>query len=318
MGHLIKGHTRGIELNISRHARGDKPWERIYKNPLTGVKLYFADLGNPSVLGQGYGIIPYITFPFISRRNFFFGFTVGTGYGLITKRFDPKNNHQNIAIGSRVNGMMHGSLEARWQLSQTSTLVSGIALTHYSNGAYKMPNLGINIPSVLLGYTFGFGNLKPDFKQDSLPALSKKINYFLMASGGVKETYPVRGKKYSSWLVSSFLLKPLNRKSSLGLGADIFYNRTLGFLLSDSTGTLAPFSKIIRAGIFIPYEIDVSRISIVIQAGVYLLDSYHEDGSLYQRIGCHYKLNDHLFVNYTLKLHFGRADNLELGLGYRF
>ena len=50
--------------------------------------------------------------------------------------------------------------------------------------------------------------------------------------------------------------------------------------------------------------------------GAYIRDYYKPEDPVYHRIGMRYQFTNGLVANFTLKTHFGRADYLELGLGY--
>ncbi len=317
MSHLNTGHVNAMELSWFRQSLGNKEWEQSYLYPEVGFKLYVANLGNPSLLGVAIAPIPYIYFPFVHGKRFSFGIDLGTSYGYITKRFNTEENHKSIAIGSHVNGVMHGNLQLKYLLNSGLQLKAGIALTHFSNGAFKMPNLGINVPTLTLGFAYLPERKDLIFKEDKLPTVLKKIEYSVSIAAGIKELYIYGSKKYPTFTASLYAMKPLNRKSKLGLSANVFYNTAIAYELRDSLGNKADAGKITRIGIGIPYELDVNRLSIVFQIGFYVLDQFKKDGTMYERIGVHYDLSDRIFFTHILKIHFGKADNIEFGLGFR-
>lgn len=318
MKHLITGHTKGFELNLYEQTSGKRSWEQLYLYPEIGVKFYFADLGNPQYLGFATGAIPYIYFPFFRTKKVSFGLDLGTSYGYVSKRFNPDELHKNIAIGSHINGMMHGMLKLKYNLSPSSALHAGIVFTHFSNGAFKVPNLGINIPTISVGYSFALLNSMKEFKKDSLQKVPRAMRYSVTASAGLKEVYDYGSKKYPTYTISGYALKPIKNKTQLGFSANIFYNTALGYQLADSAGDKVPFDKVIRFGFGIPFAIEVSRFTILLNIGMYLKNDLKTEGNLYQRFGFNFRLNEHLYLSHMLKIHFGKADNIEVGLGYKF
>ena len=64
------------------------------------------------------------------------------------------------------------------------------------------------------------------------------------------------------------------------------------------------------------YELVISRLSVIAHIGGYVIDNWKQDGLLYHRLGFNYRINKHFLANFTLKTHFAKADNFELGLGY--
>ena len=67
------------------------------------------------------------------------------------KVLDHYQNPKNVAIGTNWNTMMCFGLKSI-QRFKNSTISLGIDLTHFSNGGFKMPNYGINIPYISVGY----------------------------------------------------------------------------------------------------------------------------------------------------------------------
>lgn len=318
MAHLLKAHTKGFELDFAKQTSGKKSWHQVFLFPETGMKFYFSDLGNPQELGVAAGIIPYIYLPFSRTDNFSFGINLGTGYGYVSKIFNTENNHKNLVISTHINGILHGMLETKIKLTRQLSMRAAVALTHFSNGAVKVPNLGINITTAAFGFNYYFDKIRANYHHDSLPAISHKLEFSLSAAGGVKEIYPVGGKKFTTWTAIGTVLQPVKRKSKIGFGVDVFYNTALKVQLSDSAGNAPTSLKIMRLGLGIPYEIRISKINFSLEAGFYLINPKVSDGSAYQRIGFKYYFNNHLFFTNMLKVHFGKADNIEFGLGYTF
>ena len=317
MGHLVKAHTVGYDINISLQTTGNKLWQQIYNYPVIGLKIYHVNLGNPEVLGNATAFIPYMNFNFIKRKTFSFGFDLGTGFGYIDKVFDRLENHKNNAIGTHINGIMHGHFEIAWNPFQNVFLHSSVGITHFSNGSYKIPNLGINIPTASIGLSYRFEKYKTEFKKDSIPAVNKKIIYNIIITGGSKEVYPTGSPNHSTFTLFINAIKPLGQKSKIGIGTNLFYDISLlGKIGTDSI----PLNHltIIREGIYFSHELCISKLSMIFQMGVYIIDNYKKDGFLYHRLGWNYQINKHLIANFTLKTHFAKADNLELGLGYKF
>ena len=81
----------------------------------------------------------------------------------------------------------------------------------------------------------------------------------------------------------------------------------------ESSGSL----ETIRAGLHGSYDLVISDLSIIINMGAYIYSRYPDDETVYQRIGLRYRVNKKLFVLMHLKSHWGKADFIEWGVGYR-
>ena len=74
-----------------------------------------------------------------------------------------------------------------------------------------------------------------------------------------------------------------------------------------------------RLGLAVGHELFYHRVSVLAQVGVYLYRPYQElYKPVYQRLGLRYALTKHLLSNFTLKVHGGRAELMEFGLGVKF
>jgi hypothetical protein len=91
MGVLLQGHVRGMELDLVRHTNGSKAWQRLYRCPDYGMHLFIADLGNPSMLGQGYAVVPFIAFPILTLPHA--GFFTGTRPPAAGHHFTHEERH---------------------------------------------------------------------------------------------------------------------------------------------------------------------------------------------------------------------------------
>ncbi len=321
MAHLVTGHAYGYEFNLALPTDGSRPWHCIYNYPVTGVKIYHMSLGNDQVLGTATAVIPYIDFPLVRRERLVFSFALGSGLGYNSRHFNRISNHSNNAIGSGVNGIMHGCFSLSWNIASRLCFRQSLTITHFSNGGFQMPNLGINIPSLGAGIVYSLSPPSSFCRQnrDSLSLPDKNIRYTVIFTGGLKEVYPALGPRYAAYTVFAGAMKPLSFKSSLGGGANLFYDYSVKARMRiDDASAAVPEYKNFRLGVYISHELTVSRLSVIAQMGVYVLDYYRKDGPVYHRAGLLYRVNKNLVASFTLKTHYAKADYLEAGLGYVF
>ncbi|MCX6292345.1 MAG: acyloxyacyl hydrolase [Bacteroidetes bacterium] len=314
--HLVR-HTAGFEISLSRQRNGEKLWEQYYKYPQTGYSYIFLDFNNPEVLGYAHGLMTFINFPFVRTHHFQFSMRLASGLGYVTKKYERVENYKNDVIGSHLNAAIQINFETRYRLSQRLYFNANIGITHFSNGSFRTPNLGINNPAVNSGFTYQLQDSK-EFTRSAHPAPGKSPEVDLLYGAGVKENYPPTGRKYFAHTISSTVLKPVNHKVRLGLGLDVFYDLGLLKAFDNENKKIDSDFKIIRSGIHFDHELMVGKLSILFQMGAYWLDQYKGDGIFYHRIGFKYLVNNHLFLNLSLKTHFAKADFVECGFGWKF
>ena len=78
--------------------------------------------------------------------------------------------------------------------------------------------------------------------------------------------------------------------------------------------------SLIKTGVSISYGLAIGRLSFDFNYGMYIyfnnLDK--SDGAFYHKVGLKYDITDNVFANITLKTHWGKADYIGWGIGYRF
>lgn len=318
VNHLVTGHTRGFQLNIGVQGVGNKKLDKIYNYPQTGIALAYLDFANPGILGSGICVLGYADLPVVRKNNFLFSIQLADGLGFATKRFDAAENRKNTLMGSKLNAAIQILFQTKYVLSRHTDFRLSLGLTHFSNGSFETPNLGINNVSLSSGIVYYFDSIRPMPAREILPPPDKRIRLELVAAGGPKEIYPAGGKKYFAWTFSATAFKMFSHKYRLGIGADYIYDLSLTERFARDSIFSSAVSDRMRVGIYIANELMLSRIYAILGMGYYVYSPFKRDGNMYHRIGWKFICNDHWFINNTLRAHYGKADNIEIGLGYRF
>lgn len=328
MGHLVKKHITAYELDFSKCDSKEKAFHQPFHYPWTGVALHYIPLGNPDQLGSAIGFYPFINFPLGNKsRNFKAHLRLGYGLGYITKPFDPLENHKNIAIGSHFNACMSLRLNGMLKLNESNYLEFGFGMTHFSNGASTLPNLGLNLPMVNFGFHHSIykayrhvtGYEMPDKKllhtQEILAQRNWQFNVVLVT--GFNDVDPPAGKRYGVLNMLTSAMRQTGRKHKWGGGIDIMYSDAVRHKLAVDTIYVSALGNI-QPGAKISYEFVVGRLSFPIEFGTYIYSRYKNFIPVYNRFAVHYLATDHLILNVSLKTHLARAEYFEYGLGWRF
>lgn len=310
---LQESHILGLEISIGKISAGENEWERDFLNPARGLTLAFFDLGNTTKLGNGIALYPYIDFPLNKKSDGRLLFRYGIGLGWIEKIFNSSDNYKNAAIGSHINGVIHLGLHFEKRITPLSSADVGAAITHFSNGAFKIPNLGINVATFNLTYIRFFGDKKIINK---IPLVQKERikEWSVYVAGGLKKIYPPEGKQYQAGVVSFSHSQSIQNRSFWSAGIDAFFDNSLSVRITNANLESKGFSDDLRLGFFGGYEIRTGKTGLLFNMGYYLFSRWKEDGAIYHRI-CIRQHFGKLFLCLNLKTHYARADFVEFGIG---
>lgn len=153
----------GLDLSMYWQTQGNKPWQAGQQFPRFYLSARFQDLGNREVLGQAYGLLGGMELNLFRRQKSALHFGFGFGYSYLTKPFDRVSNPTNNAIGSFGNNSITLHLDYERPIGKKLIYHLGLKLMHYSNGARKLPNLGLNIPALYIGISPNRGTYEQDF-----------------------------------------------------------------------------------------------------------------------------------------------------------
>lgn len=314
MLNMPKGPIEQVEIFYERQLKGSKTWHHSHALPSWRAIFMYTNLGNKA-LGSCYTFAGAFNFPIFRSKHFQFSHLATFGIGLFPKHFKIHSHEENPAIGSLVNFHVRFAFEGELRLQKHAFAFAGISFGHWSNGALKMPNLGINVPAFYVGIKGGWDL----FNTNRIKPLRVKYPFVLniYANTGLKEIDPPKGKIYPVAHLGIEVAKQLTFKSTISLGNDLFYDASI---IDKSRYLNKPINgnkMYLRSGLHLGYEFAINHLSIYAHVGVYYLKFDTLTGPLYTRIGLKYKVHPNIFINTALKTHMFTADCVEFGLGYR-
>ncbi|MBM3403639.1 MAG: acyloxyacyl hydrolase [Bacteroidetes bacterium] len=319
------GHFPAFEISLARATYGKQKWEQLYNYPIIGIGFWYSALSKSPGLGSAAALFPYINYPLFRVNNFALHFRFALGLGYLTKKFDRIENYKNLAIGSHFNAAVNLMLEARYKVGSRLTLAGGISLQHFSNGSLKLPNYGLNIPMINVSAAYLLKRPNKNITDRLIPptdpfeAIPKRnIEIDLIGGWGTKNMEAIFGQNYMVFSLASNTFLPVTGKSKWGIGWDLTYDQSDRHLLHRQNIDEPNDLKIVKSGISAAYQLNMSHLAYIFNFGYYLSGREKSDGPIYQKIGFQLAATDNFLINVTLKVHYGRADFVTWGLGYRF
>lgn len=316
------GHTPSFEFSFHRNTYGQHRWEVLHNYPSIGLTFYYSPLTGSKYcneLGDVYALYPFINFPINASTSSKITFKLGVGLSYLTKKFDPTENYHNYAIGSHVNAAINLSFEYRQRFTDRLFWVNSFGLTHFSNGATRTPNMGINIFSLASGFSWYLfspkehidKHLRPKnylFEFDGKKYLVSDIQYTL----GFKDL----SQQYANhdyFLIHDIagnVMFQISERDRLGVG--------LEFVI-DNSGRITHPGWTNEIGVLLAYEMMLDRVSFMFNVGLRNNEALPAHAFLfYQKLGLRCYINEYNYFSLSFTTYDIKADFLSAGFGHHF
>ncbi|MDA3944565.1 MAG: acyloxyacyl hydrolase [Bacteroidetes bacterium] len=321
----FNAHFPIFEISLQRATFGKKQWEAIYRYPMIGLTYLYTDLGQNEALGHAHAIYPFINFPLNTDIDNSLNFKLGLGLAYLTNNFHSTENYQNFAIGSHLNAAVSLYLDYRKKINRRSNLILSAGLTHFSNGSIKTPNFGLNMLTVSAGYSYFLHKPNPYLDRKLLPELykfefdgKKWFSIEGQLTAGIKDMSQETGKTHFVYNAAINVLKQVSLKSKVGFGFDLTQDGSDKDILHKKGLSYENEWDLMKPGANLAYEMLLDRTSFLFNVGVHLSGAERSEGDIYQKLALKHLFTDQLFGTIALTVHFGKADFIGFGLGYRF
>ncbi len=340
-------HTSGLQLHLQRNMLRNQYHPSLFKKPLYyGTTINYQSLGSDAAgyaIGLGFSLfIP-------SGHQEKTKFTVGMGGGYISMPYSI-NNPKNIAIGSHINGMMRLGIQRDiWRGRRPEALGSmqvNLGMTHFSNGNWSQPNLGVNIPYFSLAYRYKIlSTAKKTAKATehihALQALHRSFesnrSYTIAhrtwgliggIRAGIRQMEIDQEANFTIGVVEllaerKYSLSELSTNSNLRsctahphFGLTVFLDRTYQYNKPNPLPEYR-FSKTTELALLIGNRYVFGRVGVLTDVGFYLYRPGDAKRRYFQALGLSYLVNQRIIMTARLKVHLSSADYIEWGLGYR-
>lgn len=309
---------KAIDLQIGWRKVSMTKFNHLYRYPTLGVGFnstipYTPEIGRPQVI-YGFMDIPFSIAAQPNRISFGYFLHMGVGFNL--KPFHPDINPINQYIGSKVNCYMQVGLTSTVRLSERVDFQTSLGFKHFSNGATKRPNAGINLFPLNVGINVKLGDLislpegKPVFEEND----GHSFWNFALYTG--MRNYEIGAPSYfRGGLGFNYLIEP-SLKYRLGIGMDFFWAQGMHLRFPEQNFTFQDQTSLAVVG---SWEWQLTeRIFVPIAFGTYLYrnELNEETTWFYQRIGARYRFDNNMSVGMQIKAHKAKADFFEFTLGY--
>jgi len=339
-GDLFIPYYNSISLKYGIAARGDYWQEYAFGMPYMGVGIsrtnYFRkdDLGQPLTVFLFQG--GHLT-DFTKKVTLNYEWNAGAAFNW--KPYDPFDNPNNVAIGSPVNIYAGVNIFLKWKLDKKIDLNVGAEFEHFSNGAFKYPNAGINQTSVFVELAYYINRNRAIYTpaEYQYPAFTKKKEHdimFLISSHharldtlgtGLADKYAQRnfvvlGTSYAYMFNNHYRYRwgpsvEFTYDESAGVQSWREYNPLDGRIYDRVK--LGEFGKRFSLGVSMKGEVKMPLYSAFLNIGYDILHADVNASRLYQIFGIKAPLKENFFGVFGIRAtNFGKSQYMFLNFGY--
>lgn len=286
----------------------------VHQNGALGVLLFHANTGSREYVGHVTAAATYIKLTVAAAKRFQSVFRLAGGISYVQKPFEANRNPKNIYIGSHLNVFSNFEWHNYWWLTKKYALYGGLSFTHFSNGAIKLPNKGMNIPTLTAGMLYNLH--QSSVSKEVQTTTEKDRSFYLWATATVRQAPHPGGAYYFIPSAAIEYNAPSNNAHHWQGGIVFWYDASRN--LKQIINNEPLFDKgAFQSGIYAGYELCFNRISIPLQLGIYTLNR-NDESVLFQQLGVRYRMNRNLKVQLLMKTHANVAELLSAGIGYNF
>ena len=314
---------------VAGWATNDRTWGAPIGAPLLRIAVSRQSLGNSGVLGNAYGVVPSLQFLLLRRQKWTYLFGAGLGISYMDKPYLQNVNEKNTVIGSAISFFGAADLAVKYRLNDNFQLGAALLLTHYSNGNYKQPNLGVNIASPCLSISYHYKYNKKNTLETAVNTnytIDKNVHLFLRGSYGLTER-GLDGPKYPVYIIGVGAARRVGAVHRFTAGAEYIYN-TSPYQFLVHTGQLdaaTARTQTERGVIFVGHELLMGHVGFVTEGGVYLNKHYSQHSWISTKIGFnfypqHQQKHSRLqaYLGTYIRAYFGEAEFVEVVGGFLF
>jgi hypothetical protein len=285
----------------------------IHQKGSWGMALMHGNSGSRRYMGTVTAAFSYVYLPLFSSQQFSSKIRMGGGLSYLQKPFRVNTNQQNVYIGSHINTFTSFEWQNQIKVCKSFALYAGIHFIHFSNGAVKLPNKGVNIPAVTLGAKYMYQSSPAVISKYSLLHEQKKsLSFFL--SGAVKQAPEVSGPYFIIPIGSVEFAGRTHQNGYWCAGLVASYDGSRK-LKSVFTGENIYQEGSLQTGVYTGYEFSFGKLSVPLQLGVYLHNA-SPTSALFQQLGVRYKVSRKMRLQLLMKTHTKIAEYLSAGIGW--
>jgi hypothetical protein len=312
----------GVNLKVGwKIQNSDDQYFTLYNNPIYGVGLYSSTF-NTDIIGSPYAIYGFMQSPFgnLANKRWGFDYRIGLGISGNFKPYDEETNPLNVVIGAKNNVFIDLGIRAQYKINPNWRAGLGLAFHHFSNGAMRLPNKGVNLIPLTASITFqpNGETVLPD--KSYIAPYNERVLFHVNYGLGWKQLERDNDRRFFKSTFSAYASKHISHKWRMGAGLDLFYSESGNSdqIAGDKSGKLS--AKLSYGPSYYLAHVLTRNLVLNGNVGYYLHKQYFngEITRIFLRAGARYYVYKNINAGVSIKAHKGKADFIEWTMGYTF
>jgi len=305
----------GFQLDFSKLNTSYKSWSNCNCYSRLGLSFNFYDYRNPEVLGHSYNLAFFFEPYFNFKSRSLVSMRVGMGLTYLDQVYDEIQNPENLFFGSKLSGILLMNLTYNYVFKDRYQLNLSLNYNHISNAGLKMPNKGMNFPTVALGLDY---ILKPTelVAQEKNGGLRNKkfLGYgrlfWSIRSVGADSIFERKNKLMIG--LEGGVIKGLSNVNGLLGGVEFSYD---GSFKEMSERLNQDYSSLIIS-LHLGHAFVIGRITFTQQMAYYVYKPFPSTSkAFFQRYGIYYRIGKMASIGFSLKAHGHVAEHMDFRMG---
>jgi hypothetical protein len=302
----------GFEISFDKLNTSFESWSVFHLYNNSGIQAGYFNFQNPNIVGSAYNLTVFTEPVIYGGRRFLFSLKAGGGLSYQTKVYEPETNPLNKFFSMHFAFPLYLVARVKYRISEKTFVTLSGSYNHISNGSMRVPNYGINYPTVSLGlesFRKKFPELEKKFIVDR--HIKKSGHYFLIqVLAGYKEAF---AKPTFAFGLNTRFVKQLRPKYCLNAGAELIMDGGIKEIIRIKELDVDYKRFAITAG----QDFLLGRVVFTQYLGIYLYDPYRGRNPVYQKYELTYAFLPDLFMGFYLKAHTSNAELFGICLNYR-
>lgn len=293
----------GLEINLSKLYTSYESWKIFRSYNMAGVQAAYYNYQNPSVIGSSWTFTAFTEPVLLNTRKTVISMGAGGGLSWQTRIYNEVTDSLNKFVSTRVSFIFYLSARLRYKFSSKTFLTFSGNFNHISNGAIRIPNMGLNFPTFSLGLEYlpgGFPALDHQYRYVE-EALYPGNYVVLQALGGFRYVF---GQAAGIYALSARYTRQFSEWFAVNGGAELVMDGGVKKAIAAENGA----SDYKRFAATAGFDFLLGRFAATQYLGIYLYSPWKPKDPVYQKFELTYKIFPGIRTGIALKTYIGEVD----------